>query len=282
MMKQMEKKLLRKILGIVLVLTAVFVCFLFPARTFAETQQVYDEAAMLSENEISVLSEEVGRLEDKTGWDLLLLTVDDAFVSSSQEYAEDQFMQLADSNDGAALLLDMYNRQIYIATSGEAITYLTDARIDTILDDAYEYASDEDYGQMFQIMISDISKYYDEGIVKGHGTYNSDTGEYVVDGQEKERGLTGGNIVVAIIAGGIACAVFCVIITGRYRLKFNTYKYSPYEHGHVEVHGRQDRLIHKHVTTRRIPKNPPPNSGNTSTVHSGSGGNTFGGGGRSF
>lgn len=282
MIKKYENHIARKVIGLLLVLVAVVFIFLFPARTYAETQQVYDNASMLSENEISVLSEAVGRLEDKTGWDLVLLTVDDSSVSSSQDYAEEQFIQLADSENGAALLLDMYNRQIYIATSGEAITYLTDARIDSILDDAYEYASGEEYGEMFQIMVSDISRYYDDGVVKGHGTYNTDTGEYTADGQSGERGLTAGNVVVAVIAGVIGCAVFCIIIVGRYRLKFHTYKYSPFEHGHVEVHHRQDLLVHKHVTTRKIPKNPPPNSGNTSSVHTGAGGNTFGGGGRSF
>ena len=138
MIKKYENHIARKVIGLLLVLVAVVFIFLFPARTYAETQQVYDNASMLSENEISVLSEAVGRLEDKTGWDLVLLTVDDSSVSSSQDYAEEQFIQLADSENGAALLLDMYNRQIYIATSGEAITYLTDARIDSILDDAHE------------------------------------------------------------------------------------------------------------------------------------------------
>ena len=76
MIKKYENHIARKVIGLLLVLVAVVFIFLFPARTYAEAQQVYDNASMLSENEISVLSEAVGRLEDKTGWDLVLLTVD--------------------------------------------------------------------------------------------------------------------------------------------------------------------------------------------------------------
>lgn len=269
-----------KALAAIILFLAMFFCVCFWSR--AESVQVYDDAGMLAEEERSSLASEVTRVEELTGWDLVVLTADDASVSSPRDYAENKYNELSGADDGAALLLDMYNREIYLATAGEAITYLTDKRIEDILDDAYGYASDGEYAEMFQVMLEDIADYYDQGVVKNHRTYNEDTGTYTYTEQQVKRGITPVEAAVAGIAGAAACLIFCVIIIGRYRLKFNLYKYSPYEHGHMEVKRREDRLINQYVTRRKIPKNPPSNGGSTSTIHTGAGGRSFGGGGRKF
>ena len=41
--------------------------------------------------------------------------------------------------DGLALLIDMDNREITVSTSGIAIRYLTDERIENILDAGYDH-----------------------------------------------------------------------------------------------------------------------------------------------
>lgn len=271
---------LRKVLTAIVLFLLIFCSVFLWSR--AETIQVYDDADLLTEEERVSLISEVTQVEDLTGWDLVILTANDSSVNSVRDYAESKYNELSGEDDGAVLLLDMYNREIYLATAGETITYLTDQRIDHILDDAYEYASDGEYAEMFQVMLEDVSYYYQQGIVKNHRTYNEDTGVYTYTDQTKKRGITPVEAVVAVVAGVAACLIFCVIIIGRYRLKFNLYKYSPYEHGHIDVRRREDRLVNQYVTRRRIPKNPPSNGGGTSTIHTGAGGRSFGGGGRKF
>ena len=46
---------------------------------------------------------------------------------------------------GVLFLIDMDNREIYISTCGDSIYYLTDARIETILDAAFDYVSNGQY-----------------------------------------------------------------------------------------------------------------------------------------
>ena len=63
-------------------------------------------------------------------------------TSNSEEPRDfaDNYLRDAVGNDqnGSVLLLDMGQREIYISTSGNMIDYLTDSRIDSILDDVYD------------------------------------------------------------------------------------------------------------------------------------------------
>lgn len=270
----------KKVLAAIVLFLVMFCSIFFWSR--GESIQVYDDAKMLTEEERSSIAGKVTKAEELTGWDLLVLTADDASVRSSRDYAESKYNELSGAENGAVLLLDMYNREIYLVTAGDAFIYLSDKRIDHILDDAYGYVSDGAYAEMFQVMLEDITAYYEQGVVKNHGTYNEDTGTYTYTDLSVKRGITPVEAAVAVAAGVVACLIFCVIIIGRYRLKFNLYKYSPYEHGRMNVRRREDRLINQYVTRRKIPKNPPSNGSGTSTIHTGAGGTTFGGGGRKF
>ena len=66
-----------------------------------------------------------------------MLTTDDTNGKTTQEYADDFFDAIAENGDGVALLIDMQNREICISTGGIAIRYLTDARIEDILNDGH-------------------------------------------------------------------------------------------------------------------------------------------------
>lgn len=92
-------------------------------------------------------------------------------------------------------------------------------------------------------------------------------------------------MAIAAVLGVAACLIFCLIITGKYRLKFGRYHYNPREHASVDLRRNEDHFVRQFVTRRKIPKDPPKNGGGgggTSTIHQGAGGRSFGGGGRSF
>ena len=121
----------------------------------AAGRQVYDDAGLFSDSEISELTAAVNVAEEETGWDLMLLTVNDSSVGSTQSYAEEKFNEYTEKDNGIAFVLDMNARLFYIATGGEAYEYVGDTRLNELLDDATAYAGDGDYYQAMIAMLND-------------------------------------------------------------------------------------------------------------------------------
>ena len=157
--------------------------------------------------------------------------------------------------------------------------YITDKRVDGIVDAGYEYLKAEKYQDCFLAMLDTCAGYIEDGVVSGKYVYNEDTGEYRV-----YRSITVMEFLVALLislaAGGIACG--CVI--GKYRLKWGTYKYPFKNHFSLNLTVRQDRFLGQYITHRHIEKNHGGGGGDSgaTTSHTSSGGGEFGGGGRDF
>lgn len=270
---------------VILPLLLVILVWITHTEAGAQSRQVYDNASIFSEEEIMLLTDAVDELEDLTNWDAMVITVDDPAVFSAQNYAEEKFNELTSKDDGIVYLLDMNGRELYIATAGEAFLYMVDVRLNEALDDAFPYAKEGDYGQAMNAMIKATESFYEEGIVDDLTVYNEDDGIYAYYKEEPEHFISFGEIIMAVIAGAAACAIFSIVIMGKYRLKFGRYRYNIRENAVVDLTRKEDHLVNQFVTRRKIPKNPPPSSkggGGTSTVHTGAGGRSFGGGGRKF
>lgn len=267
---------------IVLLLTCIL-WIGFSLKTEARGYQVWDQAGLLTENEINELKAIFGSLEDESAWNIMVVTTADAKGMDGTEYAETWFDDNTDGEDGLILLLDMDNREIVIRTFGEAIRYLTDERIEDILDQAYDRVGEQEYAAALYAMASGAKEAWQMGIPKDQYTYDEDTGE-ILDYQKPQKKITLAEALlalgVALVAGGITIGS----IIGRYRLKWGGYKYSFRENGSVELTEQKDIFINQVITHRKIPKDPPDNSsgGGKSTVHTGAGGRSSGGGSRKF
>lgn len=246
------------------------------AEAYAVT--VMDEASLLMEEEVDWLESEADKLAAKSGWNVIVATCTDAEGRSAQEVCEANFNSYTAGDDGISCLIDMDNREIYLATTGEAVLYLTDKRIDSILDEAYEAVSDEDYAQCLHLMLLRAGEVYDKGMPENVSVYDEDTGKTYV-----YHKLTIFEIIGAIIAAVAAGGIVAVVIIGKYRLKWGTYEYDFHKFGSIQLEKEEDRFINQTVTRRHIPQNTGGSSGGgKSSVHSGSGGRSFGGGGRKF
>ena len=269
------KKTLRKLFFLTIAVTLIG-----SNSVFAKTEgNVYDDASLLTDSEITELNETITELQEMSGWNVYAVTTEDANGKSAMDYADDFFDEHStEQEDGVAMLIDMDNREIYISTGGEAIRYLTDERIDAALDDAYDYVSDGAYGDCLQVMLEDTSDYYQSGIPRGQYNYDTETGEV-----SRHRSLTLVEAGFAFLAAIIAGVVVLFVIVGKYRLKFGTYKYAFHDYGKVDLRVNEDRYVNQTLTHRRIPKQTGSggSSGGSST-HTGSGGHSHGGGGRSF
>lgn len=265
-----------------LVLAVLFLCLFSAVTVQAEDgNYVYDNAALLTESDRAALNSEIASAAEKTGWFILAVTTEDAQGKTSQTYGEEYYNTYATGDDGIVLVIDMDNREYTIVTTGSAVNYLNDARIDDILDDSYASLSDGDYPGTFEYMLDGAVACYDDGIVENQNTYNEDTGERTYYNESKPHGVSITEFFIALAIALAAAGITAGAIIGKYRLKWGTYKYSFRENGTVDVTHEEDRFVNEIVTHHHIPKEPPQGSG-TSTVHTGSGGRSFGGGSHKF
>ena len=273
----------------VMICTALFLLpFSIGAQANAGPDRVIleDGADLLTSQEESVLYAAASKLSERTGWALDLVTTDDAGGKEAVEYAEDFYMDNFIQDDGAVCLIDMDNREIYLATSGDVIYYVTDDLRDEILDEAFDAVSEGDYEGTFRAMLEGLDSAYDTGIDSTHYTYNEDTGK--IEYYTPPKTISPFEAAMSTLLGLVSAFGMGGIISMTYRKKGSRPKYNMAANTRLDLSGRSDKLVNQFTTTRHIPRNPPPSSGgrssggHRSTIHSGSGGHSFGGGGRKF
>lgn len=245
---------------------------------------IYDRAGLLTEEENSDLEEELEAFSDKSGWEVFVLTTEDAGGYTTREYSEEFLNAHLTGDDGIVYTIDMDNREVYLATTGEAVYYLTDDRIEDIIDSGYGNVADGFYADAFSEMIEATADAWDMGIPSDQYTYDTDTGEIVEYKEPKSI-----KWYEALIAFAVACGAFAAVflgILGKYRLKWGTYKYDFHANGRVNLTNQEDRFVNQLVTHHHIQRNTSSGGssggGSRSSVHTGSGGRSYGGGGRKF
>lgn len=248
----------------------------------SEESNVYDDAGLLTESEIASLNDKIETLETESGWNVYAVTTADAEGKTATAYADDFFdTHSPEQEDGVALLIDMDNREITISTCGEAIRYLTDARIDSILDDAYTDVSNGDYGDCLITMVDGVERYYQKGISEGQYNYDTETGEI-----SRYHVLTPIEIGTTVVVALLCALIIYFSITSSYKMRTGTYQYAFRENSTVNLRVKQDRFVNETVTHRRIQQSSSgggssSHSGRSSTHHSSSG-RSHGGGSRKF
>ncbi len=256
-------------------------------ESFAQETYIYDHADLLTVEEEARLQEIAESFHEKWDMNVLVVTIDDAEGKSSMEYADDyydlQFPE-AEEEDGVLYLIDMDNREIYLSTCGEAIRYLTDDRIDDILYLAYDDVSVELYYETFLTFFEETEFYFGLGIPDDQYHYDTETGE--IDRYQEPMRITWMEFLVALIAAAVAAGAVIAGIIAKYQLKFEDFHYDAYTDSDVTLSIKQDRLVNKFVTHRRIPKNNSSSrsggGGSRSSTHRSSSGRSHGGGGRKF
>lgn len=248
----------------------------------AQQGKVYDDAGLLTESEQEKINTQIDKMQEDSGWEIYAVTTVDADGKNTVGYADDFFDTHApDKNDGVVVLIDMDNREITISTCGEASRYLTDSRLDNILDDAYTDISEEAYGDCLVTMLIGVERAYDAGVPNGQYNYDVETGEVF-----EYRIITWVEALAAfVLAAGVGIAVY-VIVAGRYKLRYGTYQYDFRGNGQVALRVKEDRFVNEVTIPRRIPRQTDTGGGShnngRSSVHQSSSGRTHGGQSRKF
>ena len=131
-MKNVRKKLIPFISILILILSSSFL-------VMANVNPVVDEAKLLSQDERNQLMESIEVFRKEYNMDLVIVTSNDLEGKKPRDYADDYYdyngYGLGDNKSGLLLLIDMDDRNIWISTSGDAIEYFTDDRIESIIAD---------------------------------------------------------------------------------------------------------------------------------------------------
>lgn len=262
------------------------------------TQWLYDRAGLLTQEEAEELSEQLQRLTEQQGIGFVIVTTDDAEGKSAQTYGEDAYNEiLGDTYDGGALyLIDMDNREVYLAVAGEAQAYFSDAVTDRILDCCVEQMAVNGAYASASTFVSETETVFESGPSSSF-IYNEDTGDYISMESVSGHSIKLWELCVSLLAaGGIAGAV-CMSIVSKYQMKNEkkqaagsrlAYRAACQFQFQEESH---PVLLRQFTNRVLIPKNPPNHGGRGgghsghgggTTTHIGSGGRSFSGGGRKF
>ena len=125
-----------------IILIILIVSLLVPWTVFAQKTLVVDEANLMSPDQVLDLNDRANALSQEFNMDIVIVTTDDTGGKSSREFADDYFdyngYGVGPNYDGILFLIDMDNRETYISTTGQGIRYLTDVRIEAVLDRVFD------------------------------------------------------------------------------------------------------------------------------------------------
>lgn len=239
------------------------------------SEKVYDFADLFSPNQEEGLYSSVAEFVNTYNMDLAIVTINDNNKGSQAVYADDFYdyneFGIGSSRDGLLFLIDMENRQIYMSTTGYAISMYNDYRIEMALDRVYTYMSDEAYYDGVLAFIREISNYADEGLP----TYSSD--------YSKSETTAGEQLLKSFIGAFIITVIVMVILIRKNRLVKKATTAEEYlDKKSIDIKNMGEVFLGSHTVKHRIDHGSSSSGGGGSSTHSSSSGSSHGGGGHGF
>ena len=247
--------------------------------------RVFDQADLFLEEEEKELQQAIDALREKMDMDAAVVTAEEN-PGSAQAYADDFYeahgFGTGSGHDGALLLIDMDNRELCISPEGKMVRYLTDSRIEAVLDDMYGYAAAGDYYQAAGAFMEDLEVCYDNGIAADQYNYDSETGKI-----SRYRSVRWYEALFALAAAA-ACGGFAVLGVVR---EYNMRDEESRMEANFKLSYRKDSAFRMtqqviasqdHRSSGRSGGGRSLSSGGRSTTHRSSSGRSHGGGSRKF
>ena len=289
------KKLI-SILLVFLLLASLCVC---AAADSSDIPLVVDNAAVLSSDEITVLTEKAQSLQDTYDMDVVILVVTDLDGKSAQDYADDYYdyngYGIGDDYSGMLLLIATESRDWWISTCGEAIYVLTDYGIESIFSDFSGYLSVNDYYHAFETYLDCLPEYFDayysgdpidgySGNYSGPGSYSPGDADDIIYYEDDSTVLLG--IISSVFVGCVVSGIAVLIMSGRMNTKLPQNSAGNYlNQSSYQLHAHSDMFLYSNVTKVRRESSSSSSSsggGGGSSTHSSSSGRSHGGGGGKF
>lgn len=261
------------------------------AFEYVEGKRVYDYAGLFSDSESARLEEYALSIENAARTEFYVLTINDAEGKSSMDYADDfgdngAFGYEKKYGTYIVMLIDMDNREVYISTSGNAIEYLNDYRINKTLDAVFEYMPDGEYYKAAMAYLETAYKYMTTE--PSHDYKEPDYYEpiddtyYYDDGTYEEVGI-GSIFVCSLGISAIVSAIVLLVMISGAKTKMAAGSRTYMGGSGLRINRKEDIFTHTTTVKRKIQtNNGSSGGGGHSSVHRSSGGHSHGGGGRKF
>lgn len=270
----------------------VFSFLLFPLTAYAapEDQKVYDNAQLFSPEELQTLEDMCNQYGETSQVDIVIITTKDLGGKTPKSYLEDFYDEKGfgynnEFGDTAMVLLKTDPGHVEIQGYGQCEYYISDNRIESILNYIYPSLKNKNFYQAMEKFISQVNYYMEDEPESDYTHTEEDNQAYenVRNNKTKSGPLfqIGNQITLAIGIGAATVLLMAFGSGGRNTVNSSTYL----EHGNSRVLARQDIYLRTTTTKRRKPKNNNSSGGGGSSRGGGgvsSGGHSHSGGGRSF
>lgn len=294
------KKCGTRFAGLLLLLVLAF--SLLPATVFGAEQRVFDEAGLLTEEQIAQLERSIQTIREEISMDLVVVTTNDTQGKTTRAFADDYYdsgnFGMGPKLTGALLLIDMDNRQAYISTTGDSIDYLNDARIDQLLDSITDKLKGQDYYGAAHVFLMQTEHFTLAGKPEDGYRYDESTGPHSDDKYHypetvnKTRTFPSLKNILIFLAVSLGVGLISAGgVAAKYKFGYKASTYPVRENSRMRMKNQQDIFLHRHITTRVIQDDDNNHhssgggsgySGGGSATHTSSSGTTHGGGGRGF
>ena len=246
-----------------------------------DMDKIYDFANLISDEDEDKLYQVVTNFINISNYDLALVTTNENPKYSEVEYADDFYdynmFGKNETRDGLLILIDMYNRRVYVSTTGYAIKMFDDTRIDTIIDAGYLELKNADYYNCLNNMVLETLNLFNSG-------YPESNNEMLIDENGNPYFLKYISYPLVIVISSLVTLIVSLILYFKTRLKIkkaDTVSYLKKK----DLTTKTDKLVNSTVTHTRIVSSSSGSGGGSSggsSFHSSSSGSSHGGGGRSF
>lgn len=257
-------------------------------------RRVYDQAGLFSESQSQELESRIQVLKQDMNMDVVVVTAADAGGKSAVAYADDFYdyggFGNHDDFSGVLFLIDMDNREITVSTTGAMRRFLTDDRIEAMLDHGYGYVQDGDYAGAAGKFLEDMSYYYQKGIPGNQYLYDTETGKV-----SRYHSIRWYELLLALAVSVFCGGVACLNVRREYAMKGEQKRAAAYHmayraNAQFRFGNQQDHLANSFVTQRIIQRSTGGGGGGgfggsssgRSSTHTGSSGRSHGGGSRKF
>lgn len=228
---------------------------------------VFDAADLFSDEEEAKLADRAVQLGEEYGISVVLVTTLSTEGRTAREYADDFYDYNSYRTDGVLLLISMDPREVYISTAGIVIDTITNANVETILDDIFDNndLSGGEFAGAAQTFLHNVGRYMKAG----------------PGGVIRELKLW--EIILPVVLGLVVALIMVTSAKKRYAKSRQTPGYDYKRMAKVNYTVLDDRLVDKKVTSTLIQTGGGGGSGGGGGgSHTGSSGSSHGGGGRSF
>ena len=256
---------------------AVLICVASVIPAFAQpvVPRMVDDAALLTETEVSDLNAKLDEISERQQLDVAIVTVDSLDGATPQNYADDYFdyngFGFGDTRDGVVLLLSMEERDWYISTSGYGITAFTDAGIEYIGEQIITDLGDGFYYDAFNT----FAELCDDFVTQANAGEPYDVNNLPKESFAFIAALFIG-VVIGAVVGGIVCLIFALQLKSVHRESAAS---NYIKQGSMHVTDSREYFLYSKTDRERKPE--PSSSGGSST-HTSSSGRSHGGGGGKF